>query len=135
MTVTVSERILIADDDPDIRELLSVAVSKAGHEVAYAAVDGSDALAAARRESIRMAILDVSMPNMTGLEVCAALRADPRTAGVTVVLVSAGVQDSAVQAGLDVGADRYLTKPFSPRALARVISELLDRPAENGNLS
>lgn len=134
MNVPIRHPIIIADDDPDIRELLAVAVAKSGHDVAFAAADGAQALAAALDSPARMAILDVSMPTMSGIEVCAALRADPRTHDMVIVLVSAAVQDSAVQDGLDAGANHYLTKPFSPRALARVISDLLAPTPENGSL-
>lgn len=133
MTAIAPQKIVIADDDPDIRELLAVAVRKAGHEVLFAAADGLSALTAAQDATAAMAILDISMPNMTGLEVCAALRSDKKTAHIRIILVSAGVQDSAVQIGLAAGADRYLTKPFSPKSLALVIRELLTEPSANGN--
>ena len=118
-------RVVIADDDEAIRGLVEVAVRKAGAQGAAAVGDGVAAVAAIRAEQPDLAVLDVSMPGMSGLEACQQVRADPRFADLPVVMLSAAVHPAAVQSGMDAGADLYLEKPFSPRALAATIRGLL----------
>ena len=110
-------RVLVADDEEDIRLLVTLAVRKAGCAVVAAVADGAQALAAARRDHPDLAVLDVSMPEATGLEVCAALRADPATSGCRVLLLSAGASPDDVARGLAAGADAYLPKPFTVAGL------------------
>jgi two-component system response regulator MtrA len=118
-------RVVVADDDAAIRGLVEVAVRKAGAEVAAAVGDGTAAVDAIRSERPDLAVLDVSMPGMSGLEACQQVRADPRFSTLPVVMLSAAVHPAAVQSGMDAGADLYLEKPFSPRALAATLRELL----------
>ena len=122
-------RVLVADDEDDIRALVCVAVDKAGGTLAVDVGDGTQALAAARRDSPDLAILDVNMPGATGLEVCTALRSDPATAGIRILLLSAGASPDDVARGLAAGADAYLAKPFGIKALAQQIRELAEQPA------
>jgi len=117
-------RVLVADDEDDIRDLVCLAVGRAGALVLHSVADGTAALAAARAELPQLAVLDVSMPGATGLEVCAALRADPATAGITILLLSAGASADDIARGLAAGADAYLPKPFSVAALVRQVREL-----------
>ncbi len=117
-------RVLVADDEDDIRDLVCLAVGRAGALVLHSVADGTAALAAARADLPRLAVLDVSMPGATGLEVCAALRADPATSGIAILLLSAGASAADIARGLDAGADAYLPKPFSVAALVRQIREL-----------
>lgn len=117
-------RILVADDEDDIRDLVCLAVGRAGGLVLRSVADGNAALAAARADLPQLAVLDVSMPGATGLEVCAALRADPTTAGIAILLLSAGASTADIARGLAAGADAYLPKPFSVAALVRQIREL-----------
>ncbi len=118
------KRIVVADDDPDIRRLVVLKLTSAGHEVT-AVGDGAAALEAIRRDPPDLAVLDVMMPGMTGVEVCVALRGERRTAGVPVILLTARVQESDVQTGFSSGADDYIAKPFSPRELVDRIRALL----------
>ncbi len=118
-------RVVIADDDAAIRGLVEVAVRKAGAQVAIAVGDGAAAVAAIREQQPHLAVLDVSMPVMSGLDACQLVRADPRFAALPIVMLSAAVHPAAVQSGMAAGADLYLEKPFSPRALAATIRELL----------
>jgi DNA-binding response OmpR family regulator len=118
-------RVIIADDDAAIRGLVEVAVRKAGAQVAAAVGDGAAAVAAIREHGPQLAVLDVSMPVMSGLDACQQVRADPRFAALPIIMLSAAVHPAAVQSGLDAGADLYLEKPFSPKALAATIRELL----------
>ena len=117
-------RVLVADDEDDIRALLCLAATKAGGAVVGAVADGTTALAAARSDLPDLAVLDVSMPGATGLEVCTALREDPTTAGIRVLLLSAGASPDDVARGLAAGADAYLAKPFQVAALVRQVRAL-----------
>jgi DNA-binding response OmpR family regulator len=117
-------RVLVADDEDDIRALVCLAVAKAGGTVISPVADGTAALAAARTELPDLAVLDVSMPGATGLEVCTALRNDPATAGIRVLLLSAGASLDDVARGLAAGADAYLAKPFQVSGLVHQIRAL-----------
>ena len=121
---TAAPRVLVADDEDDIRALVGLAVRRAGCTVATEVADGTQALIAARTDPPDLAVLDVSMPGATGLEVCTALRADPATAGVPVLLLSAGATPDDVARGLAAGADAYLAKPFSVAGLVARVREL-----------
>lgn len=127
---------VIADDDPDIAALMEIAVRRAGGSVVAVAHEGVGALDRIRDLRPDVALLDVSMPGLSGLDVCRLVRnassgsADLTSAsgtprGPLVVLLSAAVHPEAIAQGLDAGADRYLTKPFSPRSLAVQLQEVL----------
>ena len=120
-------RVLVADDEDDIRALVCLAVAKAGCTVTSSLADGSTALTTARAELPDLAVLDVSMPGATGLEVCTALRADPDTAGIRILLLSAGASLDDVARGLDAGADAYLAKPFGVASLVHQVRALTAR--------
>jgi CheY-like chemotaxis protein len=119
--VTDGPRVLVADDEDDIRALVGVAVRRAGCELVASVADGEAALACARAELPDLVVLDVSMPGRTGLEVCSAVRQDPATAGIRVLLLSAGASADDVARGLAAGADAYLPKPFSVADLVREV--------------
>lgn len=119
------KRAVIADDDADIRALVSIAVRRAGLEVVAEESDGVAALEAVRRLQPDLAILDVSMPAMSGLEVCRSVRAESSLDGVRLVLLSAGAEDRSRSIGLAAGADDYLIKPFSPKVLATALAEMM----------
>lgn len=118
--------VLVAEDDPDIRELIAYRLRRAGYDVIDVA-DGTSALVAATTAVPDLVIADVTMPGTDGLEVCATLRADPRTTEVPVLLLSARARESDVQRGYDSGAAAYLIKPFSPQDLVNQVAELLAR--------
>jgi DNA-binding response OmpR family regulator len=120
-------RVLVADDEDDIRALVCLAVAKAGCTVSDSVADGSSALAAARADVPDLAVLDVSMPGSTGLEVCTALRDDPATAGIRILLLYAGASLEDVARGLAAGADAYLAKPFGVAGLVHQIRALTAR--------
>ncbi|SEP06731.1 response regulator transcription factor [Trujillonella endophytica] len=117
-------RVLVADDEDDIRGLVRLAVRRAGCTVVAEVADGLAALDAARTAVPDLAVLDVSMPGATGLEVCAALRADADLSGIRVLLLSAGASADDVARGLAAGADSYLAKPFSVAGLVTRVREL-----------
>jgi CheY-like chemotaxis protein len=116
--------ILVADDDADILALLALRLERAGFRVVQAA-DGEQALALARNLQPRLAVLDVMMPRLSGTEALAALRADPATRGLRVILLSARAQESDVERGLAAGADAYLAKPFQAPELIDLVQRLL----------
>ena len=122
--MTSPARVLVADDEEDIRLLVTLAVRRAGCSVVAAVADGEQALISARAERPDLVVLDVSMPEATGLEVCAALRADPDTAGCRVLLLSAGASPDDVARGLAAGADAYLPKPFTVAGLVDQVRRL-----------
>src|SRR4051812_20180171 len=117
-------RVLVADDEEDIRLLVSLAVRRAGRTVVAAAADGAEALTAARAQHPELVGLDASMPAAAGLEVCAELRADPATAGCGVLLLSAGASPEDIARGLAAGADAYLPKPFTVAGLVDQVRRL-----------
>jgi len=120
-------RVLVADDEDDIRALVCLAVGKAGGTVVASVSDGTAALEAANADVPDLAVLDVSMPGATGLEVCSALRADPRTSGIRILLLSAGASLDDVARGLAAGADAYLAKPFQVSGLVHQVRALTAR--------
>ncbi len=119
-------RILVADDDVDIRELVEFKLSTLGHEV-VAVADGAAAIDACKAQRPDLAVLDVMMPGVSGLDAIRAIRADPALADLPVILLTARAQESDVETGFDSGADDYITKPFSPRELASRVQALLSR--------
>jgi DNA-binding response OmpR family regulator len=118
--------VLVADDDEDILQLVSFRLERAGYKVVTAA-DGQQALVAAREHQPDLAVLDVMMPGLNGYEVTRQLRADPATAAIPVILLTARVQEADVSRGFEAGADDYLRKPFSPQELRSRVQAILAR--------
>ncbi len=121
----MTDLVLVADDDDDILLLVTTRLKRDGFEV-VAARNGTEALELARARTPRVAVLDVGMPGMDGLEVLAAIRADEALAGTRVLLLTAKAQESDVRRGFGTGADAYVKKPFSPAELAGRVRELYD---------
>ena len=120
--------VLIADDEPHVVELVRVTLEDERVQV-FEAGDGGTALAVAEAVAIDLVLLDVHLPDVSGLEVCRALRANPRLAGARIVMLTAAAQQDDVVRGLAAGADDYLTKPFSPVRLLSLVDRLLPRVA------
>jgi len=120
----MSHKVLIADDEPNIVISLEYLMKREGHAVIVAR-DGEQALELIRAERPALVLLDVMMPRKTGIEVCQALRADESLAGVKVLMLTAKGRDTDVALGLGVGADAYMTKPFSTKELSAKVRELL----------
>ncbi len=118
--------VLVADDDADIRDLVAFKLEQAGFEV-ISVEDGQTALEQAQTRNPTLAVLDVSMPGLSGIDVCRMLRAEPATAGMLIIMLTARVQEQDVEGGFNAGADDYVTKPFSPRELVSRIQALLSR--------
>jgi len=118
--------VLVADDDLDIRELVAFKLAQAGYEV-RSAPDGVAALDAARAGGVDLVVLDLMMPGLSGLDVCAELRREPVTAELPVIMLTARAQDQDVATGFAAGADDYVVKPFSPRELVSRVQAVLGR--------
>ena len=119
-------KVLVVDDDADIRGLIEMKLTGAGYEVVLEA-DGEAGLAAALQEKPDLVVLDWMMPGLTGIEVCRAIRDDPRTARTAVLLLTARAQETDIERGFAAGADDYLVKPFSGRELKIRVQALLAR--------
>ena len=118
--------ILVAEDDRDIADLVALYIQRAGW-TAHVASSGDDALAYARESPVDVAILDVMLPGLSGLEVCRALRADKATAAIPIIMVTARADEADRIVGLEIGADDYVSKPFSPPELVARIRALVRR--------
>lgn len=119
-------KIVIADDDADIRELVVFKLRHDGHEVAPVG-DGAAAVEACVAERPDLVILDVMMPGMSGLDAARAIRADEATADLPIIMLTARAQESDIEQGFEAGADDYIVKPFSPRELASRVATVLQR--------
>jgi len=120
--------ILIADDEPHVVELVRVTLEDERVRVVDAS-DGASALALAAELDPALILLDVNLPDMSGLDVCRRLRKQARTACAHIVMLTAAAQDDDVARGLAAGATHYLTKPFSPVRLLSLVEGLLPRTA------
>jgi DNA-binding response OmpR family regulator len=119
-------KILVVDDEPDALELIEANLKSAGYE-AISASNGQEALAKARVSQPALVILDVMLPEVDGLEVCKILRHDPKTASLPIIMLTARTAEIDRILGLELGADDYITKPFSPRELVLRVKNLLKR--------
>jgi DNA-binding response OmpR family regulator len=122
----MKRKILVVDDEPDAVELIEFNLCQAGFDVSTAA-DGAEALKKAREVRPDLIVLDVMLPEMSGLEVCKVLRRDPATAAVPIIMLTARAAEVDRVVGLEIGADDYVTKPFSPRELVLRIRKILER--------
>jgi CheY-like chemotaxis protein len=120
----VSARIVIADDDPDILRLVAFVLRREGHTVLEAS-SGEEALALIRRERPDLAVLDLRMPGLDGLEVVRALARDETLEPIPLIMLSASAQQAEVEAGLSAGLSAYVAKPFTPQQFARVVADVL----------
>lgn len=118
--------ILIAEDDRDIAELIAHYLQKSGWET-HVVPSGDQALAYARAHVVDLIILDVMLPGMTGFDVCRALRADTARAAIPIIMVTARADESDRVGGLELGADDYIAKPFSPNELVARIRAVMRR--------
>ena len=122
----MSETILVAEDQPHIRALIEYKLKNNGYQV-ISVDNGLDALAKAIEVKPNLVLLDVMMPLMTGFEVLSALKQNPETKNIPVLLVTAQSKEEEVLKGLELGADDYITKPFSPNELAARVKTVLLR--------
>ena len=123
---TVLRTVLVADDDPDLLALIQRRLSRAGYRV-ICAIDGQEALDMVAEHHPDMAVLDVTMPKVTGTEVLARLRADSATSEMLVILISANYRGEFNDRGRPLGADDYIPKPFGPAEIRNRVEVLFDR--------
>jgi DNA-binding response OmpR family regulator len=121
-------RILIVEDDPDIAGLMAHYLERAGHQPVVLG-GGGGVLPRVRADRPDLIVLDVMLPGLDGLAICRALRADPATAAIPIIRVTARADENDRIAGLELGADDYVTKPFSPKELVARVAALLRRTA------
>jgi two-component system, OmpR family, alkaline phosphatase synthesis response regulator PhoP len=129
------EQILVVDDEEDLLELVRYNLSKEGYRVTCVAT-GEEAMKVAKSHLPDLIVLDLLLPSVDGLEVCKLLKSDPKTKHIPIVMLTAKSEESDVVSGLELGADDYITKPFSPRVLlARVKAALRGRAKREGDES
>jgi two-component system phosphate regulon response regulator PhoB len=130
------ESILVVDDEKDIVELVTYNLTKGGYKV-IGALSGEEALKLARAKPPDLIVLDLMLPGLDGLEVCKTLKREDKTAHIPIVMLTARGEEPDVVTGLELGADDYVTKPFSPRVLLARVKAVLRRkarePAEEGD--
>jgi two-component system phosphate regulon response regulator PhoB len=120
------ESLLVVEDEDEIQELVQYNLAKEGYKVRCTG-SGEEALKLAAAEQPRLIVLDLMLPGMDGLEVCRRLKGDPTTASIRIVILTAKGEETDVVTGLEMGADDYVTKPFSPRVLVARIRAVLRR--------
>jgi two-component system phosphate regulon response regulator PhoB len=134
----MGQRILVVDDEPDLLELVRVNLTQAGYEV-ETAEHGGEALEQVRRRHPELVVLDLMLPDVSGTEVCRRLRSDPDTEGIPIIMLTARADEVDRVVGLELGADDYVTKPFSPRELTLRVAAVLRRqgraPAAKNSLA
>ena len=123
----MTKKVLVCDDEPYIVESVSYVVRKAGYEVVVAE-DGLEALNAVKREKPDLVFLDIMMPKISGYEVCRQVKEDPATRAAYIVMLTARGQEEDERRALDMGADEFMTKPFSPRKMRAKLDEILGQP-------
>ena len=126
-TEKTTQSVLIVDDEPMARTLLRLMLVRSGYEV-IEAEDGYDALRKVDEDKPDLVILDIMMPGLDGIKVCATIRQEMGMQDLPIILLSAKGDVNSIQGGLKVGANKYLTKPVSPEDLARHVREILDQP-------
>lgn len=122
----MNQKILVADDEPDVLNLVASNLRLAGFDVAKVE-NGISALSAVATISPSLLILDLMLPGMSGLDVCRTLKADPCTAGIPIIMLTAKAEEVDRIVGLELGADDYITKPFSPREMVLRVKNVLKR--------
>ena len=122
-------KILIVEDEEDVRELLRYNLEKNGYQI-EAALDGKAALTRARSAKPDLVLLDLMLPKIDGLQVCRSLKGDAATADIPVIMLTAKGTEADIVTGLEMGADDYITKPFSPRVLLARIKAVLRRRSQ-----
>lgn len=126
-----AKKILIIEDDEDIMELISFNLKKEGYSVVKA-VTGEEGVKQAQSGSPDVVLLDIMLPEIDGLEVCRRLKADTKTKNIPIVMVTAKVEESDVVAGLELGAEDYVVKPFRPKELVARVRAVLRRKSQAG---
>jgi two-component system phosphate regulon response regulator PhoB len=122
----MSEKIIVVDDETDVADLIAFHLKKANYNVLTAA-DGAEALELIRREMPALIVLDLMLPGVSGLEVCRALKSDPKTTRIPVIMLTAKAEEVDRIVGFELGADDYVVKPFSPREFVLRVNAVVRR--------
>lgn len=128
----MSKKVLLVDDEENIRQLLNFHLEKEGY-VTLEAKDGEEALSMAKQEIPDLIVLDLMLPKISGLDVCKKLKSDVKTAGIPIVMLTAKQDEIDMILGLEMGADDYISKPFSPRNLLARVKAVLRRTIKGAN--
>ena len=123
---TGTSRILVVEDEPDVAELLRYHLTKEGYDVVLAAT-GTDAVKRAREIRPELVLLDIMVPQLNGWEICRRLKSEPETQAIPVIMVTGRVEEGDKVLGFELGADDYVTKPFSPRELVARVRAVVRR--------
>lgn len=126
------EEILIIEDDEDIQELLRFNLAREGYTVS-GALNGEDGLKSVKTKLPNLILLDLMLPNLDGLEICKILKSEPNTRDIPIIMITAKGEEADIVTGLELGADDYITKPFSPRVLLARIKAVLKRKKKESN--
>ncbi len=129
MSLSPNKKILIVEDEPDVVDLLTLQLKKAGGFTVISAHDGAEGVKKARAEVPALIVLDLMLPRMPGLEVCKVLKTDSLTSHIPIIMLTAKAEEVDRIVGLEFGADDYVTKPFSPREMLLRIKAILRRGA------
>jgi two-component system chemotaxis response regulator CheY len=127
-TQAIKHGVLVVDDDPFIRKLIATTLEDVAEFELHEAADGLEALEVAERERPTLVFLDVDMPRLDGIAACRQLRENPATSETTIVMLTAAHGDNVERSAEEAGADLFLTKPFSPLDLLRLVDRLSDQP-------
>ncbi|MGI8890007.1 MAG: winged helix-turn-helix domain-containing protein [Chthoniobacterales bacterium] len=127
MTHSPNKKILIVEDEPDVVDLIALQLRKAGGFTVLIAGDGAEGLKKARSDAPALIVLDLMLPRMPGLEVCKVLKTDSLTSHIPIIMLTAKAEEVDRIVGLEIGADDYVTKPFSPREMLLRIRAILRR--------
>ena len=130
----LKQSVLVVEDEEDIRELVSYNLLKEGYQVAGVA-SGEDALAAVESKPPDLILLDIMLPGLDGLKVCRKLKENPEFESIPIVMLTAKGEEADIVAGLNMGADDYVTKPFSPKVLLARVQAVLRRAEANRDAS
>ena len=122
-------KIIVVDDEEDILELVRYNLAREGYDVTCAAT-GEEALEITKRDLPDLVVLDLMLPGIEGLEVCRAIKGDEKTSHIPIVMLTARGEEADIVAGLELGADDYITKPFSPRVLAARVKAVMRRKSK-----
>ncbi len=134
MSTASAKKVLIVEDEKDILQLVKLYLEKEGYRIVTAST-GSEGLAQVRTEKPDLVVLDLMLPEIDGLEICKRLRSSPDTAMLPIIMLTAKAEESDTIIGLELGADDYVTKPFSPKTLVARVKALfrrLERKPEDG---
>ena len=126
LRIMANEKILIVDDEEDVLELVRYNLNRSGYQIETAS-SGEEALSKARKSSPELIILDLMLPGIDGLEVCKKLKGDIKTEHIPIVMLTAKGDESDIVTGLELGAEDYITKPFSPKVLIARVRRILHR--------